>query len=1115
MQAAVGVSLLMPSLTKGEGPVAPTETGGEFFEKQVRPILADNCYSCHSATAEKLKGGLRLDDADALMKGGDSGPVVVPGDPDRSLLIKAIRYTDDDLRMPPKNKKLSTAQIDTLEQWVKAGAPFPAIAPNRKPGTGTASHWAFKPVRMPPIPSVKKADWIQEELDAFILAKLEAKSLAPSPKADKRALIRRASFDLTGLPPSPEEVNAFVTDCSPDAFGRVVERLLASPQYGERWARYWLDIARYADTKGYVFEEERRYPFAYTYRDYVISAFNGDLPFDQFLIQQIAADQLPLGEGKRPLAALGFLTLGRRFLNNPHDIIDDRIDVVTRGTMALTVACARCHDHKYDPITTRDYYSLYGVFASCSEPEEEPLLGNKAVPDQYRDYLKAHQERLDELNHFRETKAAEARTRLRRLAGKYLLTAHDAAEVGDHSKAEALARQRQLDPGIVRQWVEKLTAWRAAPAHAVFAPWFALAECAESNWADDVPRLLAEVLDSTPGLNPLVRQAFSESVPMTLAEASDRYGRLFAGVDALWEATLMEANRAPTQGLSVATPTSLPDPALEELRQLLYSSDSPAIIAESDVTRLFDIPSIQKVRALKRKVEELDATHPGAPPRAMALQDNPTPTTPHVLIRGNPANPGPEVPRQFIRLLAGPEAPPFKKGSGRLELAEAIASTNNPLTARVLVNRVWLHYFGAGLVRTPSDFGMRSDPPSHPELLDYLAARFMAEGWSLKKLHRWIVLSSTYQQASDDNAAGLRADPGNQLLWKMNRRRLDFEATRDSILAVTGSLDLTAGGHPIDIVNEPSVPRRTIYGFVERQNLPGLFRTFDFASPDATSPQRFSTTVPQQALYMLNSPFAARMAGALIRHVDSCDCSRERVEALYKAVYQREPTHAEMQLAVDFLNAQPKVPSFSPEPVSWAYGYGTYDPTLHRLKAFHPLPHFTGAAWQGGTNLPDPNLGWAQLKAKGGHPGNDHDHAVVRRWQAPYDMVVTVTGTLSHESDKGDGVQAWVSSSRVGELGTWTVQKRKQETIFERLEVKAGETLEFIVDCRADPDSDSFEWTPAVRALDAASQASGSVVNEWDAQQDFSGPKEPARPLTAWERYAQVLLMSNEFVFED
>ena len=381
----------------------------EFFENKIRPILVDNCYDCHSRQSTKIKGGLLLDTRDGLLKGGDTGPAIKPGDVEQSLLIKAVRYTDDNLRMPPKDKRLATAQIADLEAWVKMGAPDPRTTPAgivqvESIRDKARSHWAFQPVREPKIPAVKNTRRVRTPVDNFIFARLEAAHLPPSPAADKRTLIRRATFDLTGLPPVPDEVAAFEADKSPDAFARVVDRLLASPHYGERWGRYWLDVARYADTKGYVFEEDRHYPYAFTYRDYVIRAFNEDLPYDQFLKEQIAADLLPATADKRSLAALGYLTLGRRFINNINDIIDDRIDVVCRGTMGLTVACARCHDHKFDPIPSRDYYSLYGVFSSSREPDEEPLLGMEVPQKAHDEYLAERKKRVEDLGKFREEK---------------------------------------------------------------------------------------------------------------------------------------------------------------------------------------------------------------------------------------------------------------------------------------------------------------------------------------------------------------------------------------------------------------------------------------------------------------------------------------------------------------------------------------------------------------------------------------------------------------------------------------------------------------------------------------------------------------------------------------
>ncbi len=1092
------------------GALAADSAGIEFFEKKIRPIFVETCYKCHSSEAEKVKGGLLLDTRDGLLKGGETGPALVPGNADKSLLIKAVRYTDENLQMPPKGKKLSPEQIADLEAWIKMGAPDPRTG---KPATlnpqlaAQKQHWAFQPIRQSPLPTVKNSRWVKTPLDAFILAKLEAKKLTPATPADKRTLIRRATFDLIGLPPTPQEVNDFVADKSPEAYARLVDRLLNSPHYGERWGRYWLDVARYADTKGYVFEEERRYPYAYTYRDYVVRALNEDLPFDQFVIQQIAADLLPLGEDKRPLAALGFLTLGRRFLNNQPDIIDDRIDVITRGTMGLTVACARCHDHKFDPIPTKDYYSLYGVFASSSEPADKPLLGKAALPKEYKEYLIEHEKRENEFKQFRESKEAEARTKLHSQVGQYLLAAFDASKLTDKGKQEGLVRERKLDPSVMQRWKGKLESWKKSH-HAIFAPWFAFTAIPEKEFEVKAKELGAKFAANTGtnSVNPIVARALAEPLK-SLKQVAERYDKIFSEMDQQWKVASTKTNGV----------TALPDANQEALRQVLHAAEAPVNLDAGELVKLFDTPAQQKMRTLRRKVEELDATHPGAPPRAMALQDNPTPNNPHVFVRGNPGNPGPEVPRQFLELLSGEKRTPFQKGSGRLELAQSIASTNNPLTARVIVNRIWMYHFGAPLVRTPSDFGVRSEPPSHPELLDYLASRFMQEGWSMKKLHRLIMLSSTYQQGSEENFKNAKIDPANQMFWRMNRRRLDFEAMRDTLLMVSGKIDLNIGGRPEDITVEPFTPRRTVYGLIERQNLPGLFRTFDFASPDATSPGRFATTVPQQALFLMNSPFVLQQAKGVLNRTEIISASDEvqKLQQLYQLAFQRAADADEIKLAQKFLHAQSAAGPVAEAPV-WQYGWGEVDETSKRIKQFQKLPHFTGYGWQGSTNLPDPALGWVLLSAEGGHAGNDLKHAAIRRWRAVRDGIVTIHAELDHPSEKGDGVRARIISSRQGEVSQWTAHHQKVATHLERVEVKKGDTIDFVVDCRGDVGFDSFTWAPVLKYISDGTKGAADETREWNAKSNFSGPpKEKPKSLTAWEKYAQVLLLANEFVFVD
>ena len=1074
----------------------------DFFEQKVRPVLVETCYKCHSATSDKVKGGLLLDTHAGLLKGGDSGPALVPGDPEKSLLIKAVRYTDENLQMPPKGKKLSPEQISALEQWVKLGAPDPrtnaTVAATGWKMEEAKKHWAFQPVRATAPPAVKNPKGVQSPIDNFILAKLDAKGLAPSTSADKRTLIRRATYDLTGLPPSADEVEAFVADASANAFAKVIDRLLASPRYGERWGRYWLDVARYADTKGYVFEEERRYAFAYTYRDYVIRSLNEDLPFDQFIIQQLAADQLSLNDDKRPLAALGFLTLGRRFLNNQPDIIDDRLDTMSRGLMGLTVACARCHDHKFDPISTKDYYSLYGVFSSSEEPAEKPLLGTNSLPKQYPEYLAEKTKRESELKKFVSDKETELLTKMRRQAGDYLLAAHDSKKQKDEGKQDSVVRERKLSPRVARRWMERLS--NASANDPIFGAWIQFAKLEATNFAASAKALTKTL--TTNQLNPLVAVEFTNA-PASLKDVSERYNKVFATIDKQWREVSAKTN----------APMSLTDTNAESLRQMLYASSSPFKLGQDELKRLFDTPAQQKQRALKRKIDELDATHPGAPPRAMALVDKSTPVDPVVFIRGNAGNRGPKVERQFLEVLSHGKREPFKKGSGRLELAQEIASTNNPLTARVLVNRVWMYHFGAPLVRTPSDFGTRSDPPTHPELLDFLASRFMADGWSLKKLHKLMMLSSAYQQRSDIDAAKAAIDPANELLWRMNRRRLDFEAMRDSLLVAADQMDPTMGGLPVDITTQPSVSRRTVYAFIERQNLPGIFRTFDFASPDTSSAQRFATTVPQQALFLMNSPFVVEQAKKLGERLESKNATEDaKIQRLYRIAFQRSPQPDELTLTKEFLRGKPTLTETSEVKPVWQYGVGEFDETNKRVKRFDTLPHFTGSAWQGGAKLPDAKLGWVLLTADGGHVGDDLKHAAIRRWTAPADGFVKIRGQLAHDTASGDGVRGRIVSNRSGVVGEWMAYNSRATTNVERIEVQRGDTVDFIADLRESVTSDSFTWTPRVTYT---STAAGGARSEWKAKDDFAGPQPKTEPLTRWQELAQVMLLSNEFMFID
>lgn len=730
----------------------------EFFETNVRPVLFEKCYSCHGAQVQQA--GLRLDSREGFLKGGTKGASIVPGDPDKSLFIKAIRY-EGAIKMPPSGQ-LKPAEIEALTAWIKMGAPWPQ-APTNKP-TPVGGHWAFRPVKKPTLPKVKNTVWATHPIDKFVLAKMEAKGVKPNPSASRATLIRRIYFGLVGVPPTNAEVNAFINDKSPNAYEKLIDQLLASPKYGERWGRYWLDVARYADTKGYVFTEDVTYHNAYTYRDWVIRSVNEDLPYNQFLIQQLAADLLQTGDDRRPLAALGFLTVGRRFLNDQVLINDDRIDVTTRGLMGLTVACARCHDHKFDPVPAQDYYSLYGVFMNSHEPNPPPAISPKEISEPFEQ----HNAKIVQAKLTRDTLIQNQMTRLR------------------------------------------------------------------------------EIMDKTPDNLPKDIRGILQSIRIKVLPDARQLAKL-------------RTHFVPT--------------ALENLTQT------------------------------EKQLEELNQTVPQQPEFGMTLRENASIQEPYVFKRGNPGNRGEQVPRRFLAVLSSQERKPFTKGSGRLELAQAIASPDNPLTARVFVNRVWMYHLGAGLVRTPGDFGIRGEAPTHPELLDWLASSFMEQGWSVKRLHKMILLSNTYKQTSDVVPATFQKDPDNRLITRQNRQRLDLEAMRDALLYVSGELDTSLYGKAVEITKPSYSKRRTVYGFIDRQNLQGLFRTFDFASPDTSTPQRFRTTIPQQSLFMMNSPFVVDQAKALARRseVEKAKSDTERIQSIYRLVLSREPNAEELNLGVSFL----------------------------------------------------------------------------------------------------------------------------------------------------------------------------------------------------------------------
>ena len=719
-----------PTGKTSTGASIPDEAAKErFFSERIVPLLREHCYECHSHESGEASGSLMLDSLAGMLSGGSRGPTIVPSHPDQSILLHAVLYEDNDLQMPP-DQKLDDQAIDTLRHWLADGAAVPQALRGEPPAEGTAevdsleqavrSHWAYQPPR-PWSPAASPQTESSPSLagatgsaatspraaepfdgnvvDAIVRAQLAAAGMTLSPQADRDTLLRRLSYDLTGLPPTPSETAQVLSDPRDDAavIPELIERLIASPSFGERWARFWMDVSRYADNKGYVFQEDREYPGAHQYRSWLIRAFNQDLPYDQFVTQQLAADLIapstdghvansPSSESQpadgqpaasqpaasqsaasqltarsaENLPALGFLTLGRRFLNNRLDIVDDRLDVVTRGLMGMTLACARCHDHKFDPLTQADYYAMSGVFYNTDEPGGDP-------------------------------------------------------------------------------WPHRLT-------------------------------------DSSE-----VRQAF-------------------------------------------------------------------------------------------------------------------------ILVRGSPGRRGDVVPRRVVSLLA-PDETPFGKGSGRVELAQRIVSTDNPLTSRVIANRLWLQLTGSSLIESPSDLGMRSPRPKQLALLDQLALTLSVDQqWSMKSFVRLIVSSRVYQQSSQHREDCAQIDPENSLYWKMNRRRLEFEPLRDTLLARAGQLDRQLYGPSEPIAAVPHSHRRTVYAYIDRQNLPQVFRTFDLASPDNHTPARAQTSVPQQGLYLLNSDFVYELSQQLAhRSQPAASTAPDRAGWMFSQVFCRLPSAAEQTLMNEFL----------------------------------------------------------------------------------------------------------------------------------------------------------------------------------------------------------------------
>ncbi|TWU67570.1 PSD1 and planctomycete cytochrome C domain-containing protein [Crateriforma conspicua] len=866
----------------------------DFFEFSIRPLLIDHCYDCHSVEADAAEGELRVDDGEALLSGGSRGAAVVPGKPDQSLIVRAIEYQDTSMQMPPDGK-LDAESIEAIRTWIRNGAvdPRKSVVDDSMETTEQASpidrdpstHWAFVPPRRIHADrwqSIDTDDLPHEPNDPLDVVAMDAAvrhGAEPNDLADRETLIRRLYFDLVGTPPDVDQIARFVSDERPDAYQRLVDRLIAAPDFGERFARHWMDVARYADTIGYgLAGRDRRLHGSERYRDWLTRAFATDMPYDEMLMHQLAGDRTDPRNESGNLDAMGFLTIGRRFLNR-HDVIDDRIDVVTRGLMGLTVTCARCHDHKFDPIPMSDYYSLYGVFQSSREVDEKH-----------------------------------------------------------------------------------------------------------------------------------------------------------------------------------------------------------------------------------------------ASPLAMVDVDKPRDTA--IFLRGQPGNRGDVAPRRFLTSLRRDDEPRFNDGSGRLELARRIAGSENPLTARVMVNRVWGHLMGRHLIDSPSDFGFRTSPPAIPELLDDLAAEF-AKDWSVQRLVRRIVTTRLYRQSSAVDEESFSADPDNQYFARAIRRRRDFESLRDSALCAAGVLDRQVGGPPVDITASTVTPRKTIYAMIDRQNLPSLFRTFDSASPDAHNPQRYFTTVPQQALFLINhrqsvslsKSLAARVRASVRQDSSGGDPDDPSMLAghLVRLVYGREPTDQESRWLTKFLR-DGATPFQQPADSRTLWTYGTGRIGDGGVEEFSPLGVFQNDRWQAETTFPSPGrLGHAFLASENGHPGPGERGAVVRRWTVPRDGVVKVTGMIGHRNREGDGVVAAIfAGDRRLFRGTQKSNNRPLGPLTSK--VRRGDVLDFAAGAGPTGNHDSFFWR-----INITLTAEDGEVIEADSRRDFSGPLDTSGPakLDRLEQLAQVLWISNEFAFVD
>jgi hypothetical protein len=946
---ALAVATVARALASPSDPAATPD----FFETKVRPVLANSCYACHTGSA---MGGLRLDSRDAMLKGGGRGAALVPGDPDKSLLITAVRQTDERLKMP-QGGKLKEAEVDDLVAWVKAGAVWPAgsapvtsaasptgayvIAPERK------KFWSLLPIQDVQPPQVKDAKWAKTTIDRLVLAKLEDNGLKPVHPANKHDLLRRATIDLTGLPPTPEEIAAFDKDQSPDAFAKVVDRLLASPHYGERWGRIWLDVARFGEDDYRSLNPNPRgyhpYPNAYVYRDWVIQAFNDDIPYDQFVKAQLAGDLLDEKVRYKALPATGFLGLGPWYYDNGAvevtraDERHDRVDVVTRGFLGLTVACARCHDHKYDPIPQTDYYALGGVFLNTAY-REYPLVP-KTILDKYtklEDEVEAKQKVQSEMQNNLSAALSES---LAFQTSNYVQGVYEV--VGQKKEIDQVVENRKFDYELLERWMayigkttdkyhdkEAFQAFlkKARPAvggagggrgggGGIGGPGGRRGGGGEPSGPNAELKKMADEFQADVVRVMLERKEINEendiiadkSLEGTKKKKRANKPNEFITNDDFCPGCGLRLKPMPEEDSNFYTEIFL--------RELKDDDDPTAMVAANapppkpgvlmfrgwGLESRVGAQAQAELAAVKADIEEARKKLDPEYPFLHGVEDSKVPVNLPLAVRGNPMNLGPEVPRHFLSMLSASDPQPFTQGSGRLELAEDIVK--QPIAMRVIVNRVWKGHFGTGIVDTPSNFGIGGERPTNPALLEYLAGQFVKDGMSIKKLHKQIMLSAVYQLSTETDAQDLAKDSGNRLYWRMDRKRMDAEQVRDAVLMVSGNLDTSLGGPSADLT--PAFTRRTVYGKVSRYKLDEYLQLFDFPSPNISAEKRFTTTVPLQRLFLMNSDFVSVEAEEFAKRVAGEPDNRSRIRKVYQLAYGREPNEQEIKLGLDYLHEEP------------------------------------------------------------------------------------------------------------------------------------------------------------------------------------------------------------------